>query len=380
MNRIGKNTVFLLLLALWAGGMTAYGQDTVRVLFAGDLMQHEPQLLSAAADSGRYDYSESFRYVAPGIKRADIAIANLETPLGAPPYSGYPRFSAPPAFARAARDAGFDVLVTANNHSLDQYKRGVVRTVEVLDSLGIPHTGVFRDTAERRERYPLLFHRGGLRFALLDYTYGTNGIPHRPPTFVNRIDTAQIRTDLAQARALQPDFVLVCIHWGQEYRMLPDDAQKALGVFLMDNGADVVIGSHPHVVQPMHALRDSTGRIRHVLAYSLGNYLSNQRTVDTQGGATITVDFVRDGLGKARIAGCSYALVWMWKPVDAASARQHFYILPVPEAQRGDFPLSAEEKSRLDAFARHARDLFSRHNTDVPEEKRPEETAAATGK
>ena len=362
-----KRPFILLVLALWAGCLTGYGQDTVRVLFAGDLMQHEPQLVAARGDSAGYDYTESFRYVASQIRRADIAIANLETPLGVPPYSGYPRFSAPPAFAQAAHQAGFDILVTANNHSLDQYKAGVVRTVEVLDSLGIPHTGVFRDTLERQERYPLLFHRNGFRFALLDYTYGTNGIPDRPPTFVNRIDTVQIRRDLSLAKSWAPDFVIVCIHWGQEYRMLPDAAQQELAGFLTRNGADVVIGSHPHVVQPMHAVSDRTGRIRKVVVYSLGNYVSNQRTVDTQGGATVQVDFVRDAGGNARIDRCSYALVWMWKPVDEQGVR-HFYIVPVSEAQRGAYPLSQTDKERLDAFARNARALFARHNTGVEEQ------------
>lgn len=360
-NKWGVTLVFIL--SALSGGLC--GQDTLRVLFAGDLMQHEPQLVSARLDSNTYDYAESFRYISPVIKAADVAIANLEVPVGAAPYSGYPRFSAPPAFARAVRDAGFDILVTANNHSLDQYKRGVIRTVEVLDSLGIPHTGVFRDPAEREERYPLPFEAGGIRFALLDYTYGTNGIPDRPPAVVNRIDTAQMKRDLAAAKALAPDFIVVCVHWGLEYKMLPEASQKDLAAFLTDNGADLVIGSHPHVVQPMHAVRDSTGRIRKVVAYSLGNYISNQRNIDTQGGATLTVTFVREG-NQARIAGCSYGLVWMWKPV-GEDGRQRFYVVPVQNAQRGDYPLSPDEKTRLNAFARNARALFEKNNTDIEE-------------
>ena len=244
----------------FSGGVQAQS-DTLRVLFAGDIMQHEAQLVSAQRDSAQYDYSECFRYIAPEVRAADLAIANLETPVGAPPYSGYPRFSAPAAFARAIREAGFDLLVTANNHSLDRYKRGIIRTVEVLDSLGVPHTGVFLDSTQRKERHPLFFHYRDFRFALLNYTYGTNGIPDYPPVEVSRIDTAQIAQDLAVARAGKPDFVIVCVHWGREYEMLPEPSQKDLAQFFFDRGADLVIGSHPHVVQPMHAYRDSTGRI-----------------------------------------------------------------------------------------------------------------------
>lgn len=355
----------------FSGGVQAQS-DTLRVLFAGDIMQHEAQLVSAQWDSAQYDYSECFRYIAPEVRAADLAIANLETPVGAPPYSGYPRFSAPVAFARAIREAGFDLLVTANNHSLDRYKRGIIRTVEVLDSLGVPHTGVFLDSTQRKERHPLFFHYRDFRFALLNYTYGTNGIPDYPPVEVSRIDTAQIAQDLAVARSGKPDFVIVCVHWGREYEMLPEPSQKDLAQFFFDRGADLVIGSHPHVVQPMHAYRDSMGQIERVVVYSLGNYLSNQRTIDTQGGSTLTVTLVRDHGGKPHVAECTYSLVWMWKPVQ--EGRQRFYIVPVQAAQRGDFPLSQAERDRLDAFARRARACLDGNNTGI-REYRPEDTA-----
>lgn len=354
----------------WAD-ILAYSQreqgdmSTVRMLFAGDIMQHEAQLTAARTDSGTYDYTDCFRYVAQGVRSADVAIANLEVPLGVKPYSGYPRFCAPPAFAQAVRDAGFDILTTANNHSLDRYKKGVRRTVDILDSLGVRHTGVFADTASRAERYPLIFEEKGIRFALLNYTYGTNGIPHYPPTFVNVIDTAVIRRDIRAAQKRLPDVIIACMHWGIEYEMTPESSQRDCARFLLENGVDVVIGGHPHVVQPMEAHTDSTGRVKQVLVYSLGNYVSNQRTIDTQGGATFSLSFRRDSTG-VHIGDCSYGLVWVWKPV--RDGKQSFFPIPVREAERpGSFPLSEAERERMDAFAKNARTFLDRQNINVKE-------------
>ena len=359
-----KKIFAIAILGLLPGFLAGQQRAPVEMYFAGDIMQHDPQLASAERDSGVYDYTECFRYVAPEIQAATISLANLELPLGVPPYSGYPRFCAPPAFAAAVKQAGFDVLVTANNHSLDRYKKGVIQTVHILDSLKIPHTGIFRDTTERERRYPLLFQKNGIRFALLNYTYGTNGIPHRPPTFVNIIDTMQIKKDIAVAKSRRPDIIIACMHWGLEYKMLPEKSQVELAEFLTDHGVNVVIGGHPHVVQPMHAPTDSTGRIENVVVYSLGNYISNQKNIDTQGGATVRITFVKEDTG-VRIADCSYGLVWVWKPVE--DGRQKFYLLPVREAEKKVFPLSEGDYVRMNTFARNARRLFDKYNTNVKE-------------
>lgn len=359
-----KKTFALIVLGLLPGLLAGQQSVPVEMYFAGDIMQHDPQLAAARVDSSQYDYTECFQYVAPEIQAATIALANLELPLGVLPYSGYPRFCAPVAFAVAVKRAGFDILVTANNHSLDRYKKGVVRTVEILDSLKIPHTGIFRDTTERERRYPMLFQKNGIRFALLNYTYGTNGIPHRPPTYVNVIDTAQIKKDIEAAKSRHPDIIIASMHWGLEYKMLPEKSQVELADFLTGHGVNVVIGGHPHVVQPMHAPTDSTGRIENVVVYSLGNYISNQKNIDTQGGATVRITFVKEDTG-VRIADCSYGLVWVWKPVVAG--RQKFYLLPVREAEKKTFPLSEEDYVRMNTFAKNARRLFDKYNTHVKE-------------
>lgn len=204
-------------------------QDTTRLslLFIGDIMQHDSQLQSAYdAATGLYNYEPCFRYVKKYFNGADLTIGNLELTLGGKPYTGYPEFSAPDALAAALKYAGVDVLVTANNHSLDRRRKGLERTIKALDSLKMLHTGTFRDTVERMNDYPLLVSKNGINLALLNYTYGTNGIPVTKPNVVNLIDTTVIRKDLAQAKKLNPDMIIIFMHWGNEYQSMPSKQQS----------------------------------------------------------------------------------------------------------------------------------------------------------
>ena len=183
-----------------------FSTDTLRLLFVGDLMQHQGQINAARTSTG-YDYSTCFTYVKEEIKKADLSIANLEVTLGGKPYKGYPAFSAPDEFLTAIHDAGFNVLVTANNHSLDRGKSGLERTIQLIDSLKVPHAGTYINADEREKKYPLLLEKNGFRIALLNYTYGTNGIPVTPPNIVNYIDTAIIAKDITDSMTVDMDDV-----------------------------------------------------------------------------------------------------------------------------------------------------------------------------
>ena len=167
----------------------------ITLLFVGDLMQHKAQLDAARTDKGTYDYSPCFSLVKEQISGADIAIGNLEVPIGGKPYSGYPAFCAPDEYLYAIKEAGFNVLLTANNHCLDRGKKGLERTILMLDSLRIPYTGTYRNEEERRQRYPLLIHKNGFRIALLNYTYDTNGVKPSSPNIVNYIDKKIMRSE-----------------------------------------------------------------------------------------------------------------------------------------------------------------------------------------
>lgn len=312
--------------------------DTLRLLFAGDIMGHSPQIQSAAIGKGEYDYTPCFRYVKPIIEQADLAIGNLELTLpGKPPYTGYPMFRSPDALAQALKEAGFDILVTANNHSNDSRGAGVVSTLETVRKLGFQQTGTFKDQRDRSTHYPLMVYKNGFKIALLNYTYDTNGIPTEAPTVVNLIDTALMQADLAEARARKPHYIIVVMHWGVEYQLKENAEQQRLARFLVRNGADMVIGAHPHVVQPIRKERVTmpNGKEKEaVVVYSMGNFISNQRQPNTDGGILFQVDLLKTkGSPEVRVGRHGYIPVWRYihKPAGGKAA---YYALPVSRLER----------------------------------------------
>ena len=337
--------------------------DTVNLFFAGDVMQHSPQV-GAAFEKGSYNYEPCFRYVKNEISAADLALANLETPMGGKPYSGYPRFSAPDEIASALKDTGFDVLVTANNHSCDRNGKGIGRTIRMLDSFGITHTGMFADAAERTQRYPLLVEKNDFKIAILNYTYGTNGIPVDRPYIVNLIDTGTIANDIETAKSSAPDVIIACLHWGTEYARKPDETQKKLADLLIHKGVHLIIGSHPHVVQHMEKRYAANGRCNGVIAYSLGNFVSNQSNVNTDGGAVLRVSIVRDSTGTF-VADAEYGLVWVYKPVE--NNKRKYFILPAAEYENNSSFMDAAHQKKLKTFMDNSRKLLNEENVGIRE-------------
>ncbi len=308
-------------------GQETEASSTLRIAFAGDIMGHDPQI-AAARNGDSYDYDTCFSLLRPYYKSVDIAIANLEVTLGGPPYKGYPQFSSPDELAQAAKDAGIDLLVTANNHALDRYFNGVERTTEVLSGKGIIHTGTFPSEKEKELKYPLIVEKNGIRLAILNYTYGTNGISVKESFAVNYIDTAQIRADIHKAGKAEPDYIIVVMHWGLEYERDENTYQENLAESILAMGADALIGSHPHVVQPINKYypntRDSTDF--NVVVYSLGNFISNQRDRYRDGG--IIYEMLLEKTDKVRITEQSYLPVWVYKARQKDGSR--LFIL-VPE-------------------------------------------------
>lgn len=297
----------------------------VSLFFAGDLMQHMPQVYAARQVDGSFDYTPCFEAMKPLITAADIAIGNFETTLAGEPYTGYPCFSAPDAFLTAVKEAGFDVMLTANNHCCDKGKKGIERTLMMMDSLKMRHLGTYRDSSERAQQVPLMLNKNGIKIALLNYTYGTNGIRVPSPCQVNLIDTLIIYKDIARARKSHPDVVIACLHWGLEYQLKPSKGQRELTAWLLKNGVDHIIGSHPHVPQPLEVV-DSTGT-PHLIAYSLGNFVSNQSDPHTNEGYTIRIDFKKTG--KQRAVLSNYEQTYYFVSKHATNGRRQYRILPI---------------------------------------------------
>ena len=305
--------------------------DTLTLMFIGDVMSHMPQVDAARLPDGTYDYAPCYRFIAPYIASADLCIANMEVPLAGAPYSGYPQFSCPDAMMSQLFDAGVDVFLTANNHTCDKGAKGIRRTIQVMDSLGIPHVGTYLDSTDFQQRNPLMVERDGFRVAVLNYTYGTNGIPAPNPFIVNMLDSAAIARDIARARELKADYIVVMPHWGIEYERKQNKGQKGYANYMYECGVDMVIGGHPHVVQPITLEnKNEYGVAQRVTAYSLGNFVSNQRKRYTDGGIIVKCEIVRDTNGTVRVTNYEYLPYWVYKGV--CQGKYQYHILPAKHA------------------------------------------------
>lgn len=330
------------------------------LLFVGDAMQHQAQLDRAKqAGNGIYDYSDCFTMIAPAISKADYAVCNLEVPLGGgPSYSGYPCFSAPDSFAEALKNAGFDMMLTANNHCLDRRDKAARRTLNALDSLGLDHIGTFRNSEERDSLVPFIKDINGFKTAFLNYTYGTNGITPVDGIEVALIDKDRIKKEINLAKAQGAEIIVVCMHWGIEYVLIENRIQRNLTDFLVECGADLIIGGHPHVVQPMKVMHNEKEDKDVLVVYSLGNFISNMKTADTRGGAMVWVSLTRDSDGKAKFDKAEYELLFAAKP----DTKRNFRVIPgwmedsIPDQQ----------KQHWDIFKRGALKVFDEYNRNVP--------------
>lgn len=298
----------------------------ISFLFMGDIMGHGPQIRAAWQDSAqKYDYDEVFNPLKELISSVDFSVANLEVTLAGAPYDGYPQFSSPDNLAESCKNNGVDVLVTANNHSCDRTNKGVIRTVKKLDQLSILHTGTFANNKLRDSLNLLILKKKGISVGLLNYTYGTNGMPFFSPAYVNILDSAIIKKDIISAKDKAIDKLIVFVHWGSEYQDFPNNFQKNYNSYFQSLGVDVVIGSHPHVLQPMIYHSDSADRKEFLTVYSLGNFVSNQRERRKDGGAMFRLSFKKIS-DQVLISNKEYLLTWVHKY--KINNKNHYQILP----------------------------------------------------
>lgn len=335
-----------------------FGVETADIVFAGDAMQHQAQIDAGKEKDGTYSYTECFENIKPLISLADYAVVNLETPVSAPPYSGYPCFNAPPAFVDALQDAGFDMMLTANNHTLDRRSRGLKATIEELDRRDIAHLGTYVSAAARDSVLPAIVEVGSFKIGFLNYTYGTNGFTPDGGVVVDYIDRERMRADVEAARSAGAELIAVCIHWGDEYKLLPNRSQRSDADFLESLGVDMIIGSHPHVIQPMELRPNRYYPDKNVfLVYSLGNFISNMKTRDTRGGALAYVRLMRSRNEKPRIVSARYSLVFT---LPAGAGGDNFRLVEASGCQEPSM------RGRCAEFVKEAKRIFDAHNINVP--------------
>ncbi|MDR2385297.1 MAG: CapA family protein [Tannerella sp.] len=312
-----------------------------RLVFGGDLMIHLTQIATARQKNGDYDFSETFKYVKPVFEKADLSFINFETTISTSNvHSGFPMFRSPKTIADAIKNAGINVVALANNHAFDGFKRGVINTQTIFDSLDLKYTGVFTDSAELAANHPLILRTNGLKIALLNYSYSTNGLPVLDGIKINMLDSTNIKNDIEQIDRQNIDAVIVFFHWGDEYSRKPNSEQKSLAAMCHRLGAEIVIGSHPHVIQPIEKTDNC------VTVYSLGNLVSNQRKRYSDGGILVTLDLFKEKYKALKIK-TSYIPVWVKLPEYQIIPPTVADTIKMTAEQRFDYKIFIDDTERL---------------------------------
>ena len=299
----------------------------------GDIMCHNTQYNDAYnSDTNTYDFSYVFDNISLYTKTADICVGNLETTFAGEEvgYSSYPTFNTPDSLAYELKDIGVDVLSTAGNHALDKGFNGLSRTIDVLDAADIAHLGTYK--TEEAQNKTLIKYVKGIKIAFVNYTYGTNGIPipSDKPFCVNLIDEDLMKKQLDSAKAENPDIIIACMHWGNEYKTTQNSTQEDLADFLFQNGVDVILGTHPHVLEPMEkrtvTLEDGTTKDGFVI-YSLGNFIADQNAEYTRDSIILNLDITKHVDGSISIDNYEYIPIYMYK--DTSKSKQKMKLIDI---------------------------------------------------
>lgn len=328
-----------------------------KLIAVGDIMMHDTQTRSGYDPKRQtYNFDSFFTPVKDILSTGDWVIGNLETPLAgeAAGYTGYPLFNAPAQLADAAKKAGFNILTTANNHALDRGEKGVMRTIVNIRDRKIASTGTAGSAADAARL--LISTKNKISLAMLAYTYGTNGIPipQGKDYLVSLIDEKKIVKDIAKARKQGADVVAISLHFGEEYQRQPNAQQKQLVENLLKAGADIILGSHPHVVQPYKIFKfpGKKGKTRKAVAiYSMGNFISGQSKNYTDLGVIFQVTIRKRFPEKTtEITGIKTIPTWVHRYT--LNDRVKYRILPLEKTvtQRKDSLLATSKYPVLKAY------------------------------
>ena len=285
--------------------------------FVGDIMCHSTQFNYAKVNADSFDFTGVYSEVKKYLTIPDLTIGNLETVVAGQNegYSGYPYFNAPDDFIYALKEAGFNLLITANNHALDQGWEGVKRTIDVINDYKIHRTGTFISQEDRDS--VRIFLVNSIKIAFLAYSENTNGlaIPRGKEFVINLIDEDLIRNDIRKAREKNADIVLVHLHYGPEYNREPSDYQKEIVQKIIELGADIIIGGHPHVIEPFDFYETRNTKLDSgFVAYSMGNFISNQRWRYSDAGVILNIQLSKNRFtDSVYISEVSYLPTWVFK-------------------------------------------------------------------
>jgi len=325
---------------LFKNNVTGDSSVTVTFSVVGDVMCHSTQFNYAIREDSTYDFKQVYREIKKYFDNSDVIIGNLETVVAGSDieYSGYPVFNTPEDFLKGLKYAGFDIMVTGNNHSYDHQKKGVINTINFIRKNGMQNTGTYK-SQEARDSVQL-FEQSGLKFALLSYTYGVNlyRISSKNGFLVNRIDPDLIKHDINKAKSKGADLVIVYFHFGREYARTENSYQRNIVNKTIEYGADIILGSHPHTLQPVELYKTANANIdTGFVAFSLGNFISNQRWRYSDGGTVLNFSVTKDfKTNTIKLDAVRYLPIWVFKGV--TNWGLEYLILPSDIAANNSYP------------------------------------------
>ena len=323
---------------------------TISISIVGDLMCHSPQFQYAQVSKDSFDFSPVYRNVKKYLSSSDFTFGNLETVTAGKEkggYTGYPFFNTPSSYITALKEVGFDLLVTANNHSLDRSEKGVLKTIDEIQSRNINYVGTY---SSQRDRDSIrIFMIKGIRIAFLAYSYGTNGnpIPKGKHYLINLIDYELIEKDISSAKLNGAELVLVHFHFGEEYKREPVQFQKEVVNKTIELGADIIIGGHPHVLQPVNFYKTKNEKLDSgFVAYSMGNFFSNQQARYKDAGMILTINITKDLINnKFEISEVNYLPTWVFK--GNTSNGKEYVIMPAATISDSTITLSKIDSTKM---------------------------------
>jgi len=306
--------------------------QTITLTAAGDCLMHNTQIWSGLMSDGSYCFDTFFSEIRDLIEEGDYSLTNFEAPMAGPAsgYTGYPLFNSPDAMAQTFKKAGFDLIITANNHALDRGYRGAIRTLEVLHSAGLDTVGTYK--SEEDSRTFLIKDIKGVKVGFLAYSYGTNEIPvpDEHPYLFNFLDKDKMLADIKKLRP-QVDVLVLVLHWGVEYSSKPTAEQEIMAREFLRAGADVILGSHPHVIQTMEVIK--MGEKNKFVIYSMGNFISHQRGMERNSGVILKIKFSKDfKSGNIFLKEVSYTPTYSHHYYE--SGKMKFRVVPVEETMQ----------------------------------------------
>jgi poly-gamma-glutamate synthesis protein (capsule biosynthesis protein) len=341
---------------------------TISISVVGDLMCHAPQFEYARVEKDSFDFNPVYRNVKKYLESSDFTFGNLETVTAGKEsggYTGYPFFNTPASYLTALKDVGFDLLITANNHSLDRSEKGILKTIDEINKRTLNYVGTY---ASQRDRDSIrIFNVKSIKIAVLAYSYGTNGnpIPKGKNYLINLIDYGLIGKDIQSAKANGAELVLVHFHFGEEYKREPVQFQKNVVTKTIELGADIIIGGHPHVLQPVSFYKTNNAKLDSgFVAYSMGNFFSNQRDRYKDAGMILTINIKKDFVNnKIEISEVKYLPTWVFK--GNTTKGKEYLIMPSTNITDTTISLTKTENEKMNQAFNDTRYIITKYTNNV---------------